>query len=223
MTTGSHYSIRPRRVGKYASTLEASWALHLRPMCDSIEYVGATHSSYDFLVVSAGREIAVEIKPQLNNDDSAQKDRNGIPTIVYEAAARAYQKQVEQTCIHGLVVTLIATGYPEMAKWFLVLSEADDPRFRHRHMRNSKLVFDDINIRSLSDYTIYVLDGAPEINETLADWITTAVNRCSKSVDITDYRQLDQRAHRPISDKQKKKLEARARQAARCRVTNGEN
>jgi len=90
-------------------------------------------------------------------------------------------------------------------------------------MRNSKLVFDDINIRSLSDYTIYVLDGAPEINETLADWITTAVNRCSKSVDITDYRQLDQRAHRPISDKQKKKLEARARQAARCRVTNGEN
>ena len=74
MTTGSYYSIRPRRIGKYASTLEASWALHLRPMCDRIDYVGATLSSYDFLVVSAGREIAVEIKPQLNDDNSAQQD-----------------------------------------------------------------------------------------------------------------------------------------------------
>jgi hypothetical protein len=64
MSTGSYYSIRPRRIGKYASTLEASWALHLRPMCDDIEYVGATHSSCDFVVTSAGREIAVEIKPQ---------------------------------------------------------------------------------------------------------------------------------------------------------------
>ncbi len=220
MTTGSHYSIRPRRIGKYASTLEASWALHLRPMCDAIEYVGATHSSYDFLVNSAGREIALEIKPQLNNDDSAQKDRNGIPTIVYEAAARAYQKQVEQTSIHGLVVTLIATGYPESAKWFLVLCEADDPRFRHRHMRNSKRVFNDINIRSLSDYTIYVLDGCPEIGDRLADWITTAVNQCKKSVDITDYRQLSERAQSPLSEKQRKKLENRARQAERCRNTN---
>lgn len=217
MTTGSYYSIRPRRIGKYASTLEASWALHLRPMCDAIDYVGATHSSYDFLVHSAGREIAVEIKPQLNNDESALKDRYGIPTIVYEAAARAYQKQVEQTSIHGLVVTLIATGYPETARWFLVLSEADDPRFRHRHMRHSKRVFEDINIRSLSDYTIYVLEGAPEINERLADWITTAVNQCTKSVDITDYRQLPERAQRPLSDKQKRKLENRARQAERCR------
>lgn len=219
MTTGSHYSIRPRRVGKYASTLEASWALHLRPMCDTIDYVGATHSSFDFLVTSAGREIAVEIKPQLNNDDSARKDRNGIPTIVYEAAARAYQKQVEQTCIHGLVTTLIATGYPETAKWFLVLSEADDPRFRHRHMRNSKRVFDDINIRSLSDYTIYVLDGAPEINDRLADWIAMALSQCSRSMDITDYRQLSERAQRPLSDKQRRKLENRARQAERCRNT----
>ena len=223
MTTGSYYSIRPRRIGRYASTLEASWALHLRPMCDRIEYVGATLSSYDFLVVSAGREVAVEIKPQLNDDNSAQQDRNGIPTIVYEAAARAYQKQVEQTSIHGLVVTLIATGYPETAKWFLVLCEADDPRYRHRHMRNSKRVFDDINIRSLSDYTIYVLDGGPEIGDQLAAWITTAVNQCTKSVDITDYRQLSERAQRPLSEKQKRKLVNRARQAERCRNSQTRN
>ena len=115
------------------------------------------------------------------------------------------------------MVTLIATGYPETAKWFLVLCEADDPRFRHRHMRNSKRVFDDINIRSLSDYTIYVLDGGPEIGDQLADWITTAVNQCTKSVDITDYRQLSERAQRPLSEKQKKKLDNRAKQAERRR------
>ena len=219
MSTGSYYSIRPRRIGKYASTLEASWALHLRPMCDDIEYVGAPHSSCDFVVTSAGREIAVEIKPQLNNDDSAEKDHYGIPTIVYEAAARAYQKQVERTSIHGLVITLIATGYPETARWFLVLSEADDPRFRHRHMRHSKRVFDDINIRSMSDYTIYVLDGSPELGDQLADWITTAVNQCTRSVDITYYHELTERAQSPLSEKQKKKLEKRARQAERCRNT----
>jgi hypothetical protein len=86
-------------------------------------------------------------------------------------------------------------------------------------MRNSKRVFDDINIRSLSDYTIYVLDGAPEINDTLADWIALAVNQCTRSMDITDYRQLSERAQRPLSDKQKRKLENRARQAERCRNT----
>ncbi|OED39563.1 hypothetical protein AB833_14920 [Chromatiales bacterium (ex Bugula neritina AB1)] len=218
MTNESHYSLKPRRVGQYASTLEASWALHLRSMCEVVEYAGACYESFDFLVESDGRKIAVEIKPQLNDDTSAEDDRWGIPDIVYQAASRAYRKQCEQISLHGLVVTLIATGYPEDAKWFLVLSEVDDRRYRHRHLRGSKLISDDINIRSLSDYTIYSLSGAPEFGGCLSKWITAAVNQNDvASVDIHDPQPLEARAQSTVSDKRKRKLANRARQAANSR------
>ena len=218
MTNETHYSIKPRRVGQYASTLEASWALHLRSMCESVEYAGASCESFDFLVESEGRKIAVEIKPQLNNDTSADEDRWNIPDIVYEAASRAYRKQCEQISHHGLVVTLIATGYPEDSKWFLVLSEVEDRRFRHRHLRGSKRISDDINIRSLSDYTIYSLKGAPEFGGQLSGWISIAVNQDEvASVDIRDPQPLEARAQSSVTEKRRRKLENRARQAANSR------
>ncbi len=218
MTDDKHYSMKPRPVGRYASTLEASWALHLRSMCESVDYAGADCESFDFLVESGNRKIAVEIKPQLNDDTSADRDQFGIPDIVYQAASRAYRKQCEQISHHGLVVTLIATGYPEDAKWFLVLSEVDDPRFRHRHRRGSKRICDDINIRSLSDYTIYSLTGAPEFGGQLSDWVAFAVNQPDVvSVDIRDPQPLEARAQSTITEKQQRKLANRARQAANSR------
>lgn len=218
MKQNKHYSIRPRPVGQYASALEASWALHLRSMCESVEYTGATSKSFDFLVTTGDRVIAVEVKPQLNNDDSGASDKHGIPDIVYSAASRSYRKQVEQTSRRGLIATLIATGYPESAKWYLVLCESEDRRYRHRHMRGSKRWGDDINTRSLSDYTIYVLDSAPQFGEHLLEWVTHAVNVFMLvHVDVVDPKPLDHRAQQLVSDKQKRKLQNRARQAARCR------
>ncbi len=218
MKQDKHYSIRPRPVGQYASALEASWALHLRSMCESVEYTGATSKSFDFVVTTGDRQIAVEVKPQLNNDESAAADRQGIPDIVYSAAARSYRKQSEQISRRGLVATLIATGYPESAKWFLVLCESEDRRYRHRHMRGSKQWGDDINTRSLSDYTIYVLHSAPGFGECLLEWVIQALDVVVLThVDVIDPRPLQQRAQHVVSDKQKRKLQNRARQAVRTR------
>lgn len=212
------YSLKARPVGQYASALEASWALHLRSMCDSVEYSGATRQSFDFLVESGGRKLAVEIKPRLNNDRSAEADEFGISNIVYAAASRTYRKQVEQISHHGLTATLIASGYPESAQWYLVLCESDDRRYRHRHMRRSKLWGDDIHSRSSSDYTIYVMDSAPAFGGHLMDWLCHAIDLNSMNyVNMIDPKPLASTAMRVVSDKQKKKLQNRARQAARNR------
>ncbi len=218
MSANKTYSIKARPVGQYASTLEASWALHLRSMCDSVAYSGATNQSFDFLVESGGRQLAVEIKPQLNDDNSAELDDFGIPDIVYAAASRTYRKQVEHTSRHGLTATLIASGYPETAQWYLVLCESEDRRYRHRNMRRSKLWSDDIHTRSISDYTIYVMDSEPVFGGHLLEWLSHAIDLDRmQHVDIIDPKPLARRAKRVVSDKQKKKLQNRARQAARCR------
>ncbi|MEM7256559.1 MAG: hypothetical protein AAF404_04130 [Pseudomonadota bacterium] len=216
MGTNKSYSMKARPIGRYASALEASWALHLRSMCESVQYSGAIRQSFDFLVESGGRKLAVEIKPQFKNDHSAESDSAGIPDIVYEAAARSYRKQVEHVCHHGLTATLIACGFPESARWYLVLCESDDRRYRHRHMRRSKLWSDDIHSRSGSDYTIYVLDTVPPFGGHLLEWLQHAVDlECMHYVNVVDPRPLVRTAMRSISDKQKKKLQNRARQAIR--------
>lgn len=214
MSAQSSYTIKARPIGQYASTLEASWALHLRSMCDSVEYCGAVNQSFDFLVVSGGRRLAVEIKPQINGDRSGEKDDVGIPDIIYEAAARAYRKQVELVSHHGLTATLIASGYPEAALWYLVLCESDDRRYRHRNMRRSKLWSDSIYSRSGSDYTIYVMDSVPEFGGHLLHWLRRAINLDNMTyVNVIDPVPLSRKATRLLSDKQKKKLKNRARQA----------
>jgi hypothetical protein len=187
-------------------------------MCDSVEYSGATRQSFDFLVESGGRNLAVEIKPQLNNDHSGEYDALGIPDIVYAAAARTYRKQVEQTSHRGLTATLIASGYPENAQWYLVLCEADDRRYRHRHMRRSKLWGDNIHSRSGSDYTIYVMNSAPAFGGSLLDWLGQANKLDSlRYVNVVDPRPLTRPARQQLSKKQKRKLKNRARQVARSK------
>ncbi len=210
------YSLKARPIGRYASALEASWALHLRSMCDVVEYSGADRQSFDFLVESGGRKLAVEIKPQLNNDHSADTDDLGIPDIIYAAAARIYRRQVEHTCRRGLTATLIASGYPESAQWYLVLCESDDRRYRHRHMRRSKLWNHSIHSRSASDYTIYVMDSEPVFGGNLLEWLCHTVSSEQVTfINMFDPRPLAQSAQRVIDEKQKKKLQNRARQAAR--------
>lgn len=214
MVASENYTIEARPVGQYASTLEASWALHLRSMCDSVEYSGANYQSFDFLVTSGGRRLAVEIKPQINGDVSGEQDDFGIPDIIYQAASRAYRKQVELVSHHGLTATVIASGYPEVAKWYLVLCESDDRRYRHRHMRRSKLWSNNIYSRSGSDYTIYIMDTAPEFGGHLLHWLSRAIDiDCMNYVNVIDPVPLSKTATRLISDKQKKKLKNRAKQA----------